>query len=191
MNRAHDILWKISNLQVLLDGLIEFLKFLIKSLPFSRFLERMESSGDTLSLLGVESILPSLLVGSSPGGFFELLVLVSNIIELVANHIEVIILNMDTVWSFSDSLLKSFTEIGPLLNKFLSFWRGKELFVKLFKSMNLWGVSPSFKRSSHVSEWSSLLNFLPGGSNIIGFLLDGSLSFLCDLDLKHVCHIFW
>jgi hypothetical protein len=97
---------------------------------------------------------------------------------------------METVWSFFDSLLESITEIGPLLNKFFSFWRGKELFVKLFKSMNLWGVSPSLKRSSHVSEWSSFLNFFPGGSNIIGFLLDGSLSFLGDLDLKHVSHIF-
>jgi len=79
-----------------------------------------------------------------PFGSLEVLVLISNIIELISDAWDGFVVNVDSGIVFIDVFLKSFTEVFPLSNESLSFWRCQEFLVKLFDSENLFSLTPSF-----------------------------------------------
>lgn len=181
-----DLLWKISDLDVGLEGKIELLKLLGKSLPLSRLGEGLESSSERLGLWGSGGLLPGGIVGFLPLGSLEHLVLVLDIIGLVLDDLDTLVVDVDTVLGLLDVLLKGLTEVLPLSHELLTLWGGKEFLVEGLDGLDLIGMSPSLEGAFEVSDGSGILDLVHGLTNIVEFLLDGSLSLWGDGDLEEV-----
>jgi len=89
-----------------------------------------------------------------PFGSLEVLVLISNIIELISDAWDGLVVNVDSGIVFIDVFLKSLTEVFPLFNESLSFWRCQEFLVESFNGFHLFSLTPSFEGAFEVSDRS-------------------------------------
>jgi len=99
------VLWDISDLNVLFDGLIKILELSLESFSFWRSLEIMQALVEGAGLLGLAKILECIFVVVSPVSFFEFFELSINIISLIFNDLNSLIIDVDTVLGFLDVLI--------------------------------------------------------------------------------------
>jgi len=186
------VLWDVGDLNVIVERLSELLKLLLEGFSLSGLLEALGTSLETLGLSVGDSLLPCFGVGLVPFGSLKLLVLVSNIIELIFELCELGIVNVESLIVVIDGSIKRIANILPFLDKSLSLRRSDEFLVESLKGIDLHGPTPSLKGFTEVSDGSRMLNFIPCVLNISPFLLDGFLVMNSDLEEVHVLlPLFW
>jgi hypothetical protein len=119
-------------------------------------------------------------------GVLQILVFITELISCILNDLDTGVIDVDTIWSLLNVLLKSFTELFPLSHELLSFWGLEELLVEFLNGLNLFSLSPVFKSVSDLLNCFGVRDFLGGHFDIIEFRLDGLGTSLADLDLEKV-----
>ena len=128
------------------------------------------------------------MVGLIPLGSLELLVLSGDIGKFILKSVKVIVVDVDGVLSVVEGLhlVEDMTDILPLFDESLTLWGLDEGLIESLDVLDLSRFSPSLEGGSEVSDWSGVLDGVGNSTDIMGFLLDGSLSLLRDLDLEGV-----
>jgi len=188
------VLWDIGDLDVFLDGLTELMELLGTSLGLSGWVpfglnEVMEFLGLIIVEPGVESLVEVL----SPVGGLEVLVLLLDVLGLLLSLLEFLVVDVESVRSWLDGLVKSLTEISPLLHELLTLWGGLEFSVELLEVVGFIRSTPLHEVFLEtLSDWS-VLSVLPPLFDIFTLLMDFSLSGLGNMDFEtvHVSLPLW
>lgn len=155
-------------------------------------LESLSTSPEGMSLFVVKSGFPCCFGSFLPYGSFKSLVFSSNIGKLIFDLLELGVVNVDTVFVMVDGSIHCLEDISPLSNESLSFWRCLEFSVKFGEFSNLWRFTPLLEGGLYVSDFLGVLDMIPGGLNVVPFLLDWCRISNMNLEEIHILlPLFW
>ena len=86
--------WNVRNLNVVVDGLSEFLDFSMEPLTSGGLIKLVSSSLESMELFVVKSSSPCSGVSSVPSGALKIVVLSSNIFQLVFNLLHSMVIHV-------------------------------------------------------------------------------------------------
>ena len=139
------ILWHIRHLNVFVESLIKIFELFSHHFSLFGVLELMQALAKILGLFGLTKSLECIVIILSPVRFFKFLELSVDVIGFILDDFNSLVVNVDTVFSLLDMLIKSTKEFINFLCKCFTLWRLLKLFVKLLKLLSLFGFSQIFK----------------------------------------------
>ena len=140
-----EVLRKVSDFDVMLEGKFEFVHFLLECLSLWGLLECNHSSVNRLSLLVIQSSSNFLLVNLLPLGFLEGFEFRFNIFEFIINVIKLFVVNLKTSFVVVDGFVELLENIFNLFCHLLASFGGQKFLVKSLDVFHLLGVFKSFE----------------------------------------------
>jgi len=141
-----EVLRKVSDFDVILEGIFEFFQFLLECLSLWGLLECNHVSVNRLSLLAIQSSSNFLRVNLIPLGFLEGFEFRFNIFDFIINVIELFVVNLKTSFVVVDGFVELLENIFNLSCHLLASFGGQKFLVKSLDVFHLLGVSKSFER---------------------------------------------